>query len=504
MNPTKRMIINSGAQYIRTILYMALSLYSTRLILDALGKSDFGLYSLVGSVVIMFGFVTSSLATSTQRYLSYSWGQKDVTAVSRVFSNAMFLHTLICLVLTFTLLLLRNTIIERHLNIQPDRLESAEFIYITSVIILGLSFLNSPVKALFIARENIIFVSCVDVFDAFSKLLGAFALYYINYDSLKTYAIIMASISLFEFSIYLTYAFFKYEECKSIRKEHISLNTIWHMSSFALWNVYSVGSGVIRIQGIAVIINKFLGTIVNASYGIALQVYSASGALALAILNAINPQLMKAEGAGDRQRMLTLCTKESKYSFLVLSLLLIPIIVEMPSVLTFWLGDIPNHAVMFCRYILLALIVDQLTIGLTSANQALGSIRNYSVVTSTIRLLALPMSWFALTLGYPCDAIMWSYIFVELMIGVIRLPFLKITGGLEIMKYLYEVVIRCLPISIVVFSISYTISISVEFPFRFIITEIAGIITGTCIMYLISLDEDERKWFNKTLNRLSR
>lgn len=498
------MIINSGAQYIRTILYMILSLYSTRLILGVLGKSDFGLYSLVGSVVVMFGFVTSSLATSTQRYLSYSWGQKDVKTVSKVFSNALFLHFVICFILTSTLLLLQNAVIEKHLNIQPGRLEAANFIYITSVIILGLSFLSSPVKALFIARENIIFVSCVDVFDALSKLLGAFALYFVNYDNLKVYAIIMASISLFEFTIYCTYAFFKYEECQHISKEHISLTTIWSMSSFALWNVYSVGSGVIRIQGIAVIINKFLGTIVNASYGIALQVYSASGALALAILNAINPQLMKAEGAGDRQRMLTLCTKESKYSFLVLSLILIPIIVEMPSVLHFWLGDVPEYAVMFCQYILLALIVDQMTIGLTSANQALGHIRNYSIVTSTVRLLALPMSWYALLFGYPCDAIMWSYILVELMIGLIRLPFLKFTGGLEIMKYLHEVVVRCCPISIAVFSISYLVSISIELPFRFVITEAAGVITGVCLMYIISLDANERKWFKDALNRLSR
>lgn len=504
MNPTKRMIINSGAQYTRTILYMSLSLYSTRLILGILGKSDFGLYSLVGSVVIMFGFVTSSLATSTQRYLSYSWGEKDIKEVSKVFTNALCLHSFICFALTFLLFLLKNNIIETYLNIPSDRLDSAGYIYITSVIILALSFLNAPVKALFIARENIIFVSCVDVIDAFSKLLGAFTLYFINYDSLKTYAFIMASITLLEFSIYITYAFLKYAEFKDIRKEHISLNTIWRMSSFALWNVYSVGSGVIRIQGIAVIINKFLGTIVNASYGIALQVYSASGALALAILNAINPQLMKAEGAGDRQRMLTLCTKESKYSFIVLSLLLIPIIVEMPSILQVWLGEVPDYAVMFCRYILVALILDQLTIGLTSANQALGNIRNYSVVTSTIRLLTLPMSWYALSLGYPCDAIMWSYIFIELTIGLIRLPFLKFTGGLEIMKYLHEVVFRCVPISIVVLSISYSISILVELSFRFIITEATGIVAGIYITYLMSLDEDERKWVKKTINKLLR
>lgn len=503
MNPTKRMIINSGAQYIRTILYMLLSLYSTRLILGALGKSDFGLYSLVGSVVVMFGFVTSSLATSTQRYLSYSWGKKDVEEVSKVFSNALFLHSIICFFLTLVLLLLRDTIVEKHLNIQPERLETAGFIYVTSVIILGLSFLSSPIKALFIARENIIFVSCVDVFDAFAKLLGAFALYFVNYDSLKTYAIIMTAISLFEFSIYFTYAISRYEECKSTRKNHISLTTIWNMSSFALWNVYSVGSGVIRIQGIAVIINKFLGTIVNASYGIALQVYSASGALVLAILNAINPQLMKAEGAGDRQRMFVLCIKESKYSFLVLSLFLIPIIVEMPSVLEFWLGNVPEYAVMFCRYILVALIVDQLTIGLTSANQALGNIRNYSIVTSTVRLLALPMSWYALSFGYPCDAIMWSYIFVELLIGIIRLPFLKYNGGLEIMRYLYEVAVKCIPVSIIVFFIAYLFSLYIEIPFRFILTEATGIITGICFVYIISLDKSERNWFKKTIYKLS-
>jgi len=308
-------------------------LYSTRLILAVLGQSDFGIYALIGSLVMMLSFITSSLATSTQRFFSYLWGKNDLNEIKIIFSNALGLHFIISLLITLVLLMTEHAIVHDYMSIPPDRIEAADFVYYTIVLMLTLTFMTAPVKALFIARENIIYTSIIDVVDSIFKLIGAMALTYITYDSLKVYSLLMAGISAFTFLAYSIYAFIKYEECHIPLFSEFSSNRIRQLFSFTVWNVYAVGSTIIRTQGLAIIINKFLGTIVNAAYGIALQVSNAVSSVAASILNAMNPQLMKAEGGGDRSKMLQYATKESKYSYLMLSCILIPIVIEMPAIL---------------------------------------------------------------------------------------------------------------------------------------------------------------------------
>ncbi|MBQ2012602.1 MAG: hypothetical protein II206_07410, partial [Bacteroidaceae bacterium] len=373
MNPTNRIIINTLVQYIRSMVYMLLTLFSTRFVLDALGHSAYGVYALVGSVVYMAGFLTQSLATSTQRFLSYSHGLSDKEELKRIFSNAFFLHIVVALTIVLVMTVIEPICMDK-LNIPAELASTSVFVYYTVVLMVMLTFVTSPVRAIFIARENIVYVSVIEMLDAVLKLAGAIALPYIPIDSLKLYAMMMALISVFNFSAYYVYARIKYEECRRLRLSVISLPTIRRLLNFAAWNVYAVGATVMRTQGLAVVFNRFLGTIANAA-----------GFIALSILNAVNPQLMKAEGAGDRKRMLHLSMIESKYAFLTMGLILIPVIVEMPEILIFWLGNVPEFATLFCRFVLIAYIMDQLTIGLTSANQAIGKIRNYSLLISTIR-----------------------------------------------------------------------------------------------------------------------
>ena len=182
----------------------------------------------------------------------------------------------------------------------------------------------------------------------------------------------------------------------------------------------------------SVVFNRFFGTAINASYGIAMQVAGNVQFLAQAILNAMSPQIVKTESGKDRQSMLRMAEVASKYSFLMIAMIGIPIIFEMPEILRIWLKDVPDYAIVFCRFILLASICDQITIGLGTANQAIGDIRNYSLVINTIKLITILVSSLLLYCGYSVTVVMWSYLIIECICAIARLPFLKCTAGLSI------------------------------------------------------------------------
>lgn len=501
MEAVQRIILNTAVQYVRSLIYMLLTLLSTRYILLALGQSDFGIYSLIGSIVIMFGFITNSLASTTQRFLSYTHGKTEREELRLVFSNAMMLHTVIAVVLLLALFFVGPWVMSQ-LSIPVERMDAGYFVYCMVVLMIGIIFLTSPLRALFIARENIIFVSVVEVTDAVLRLAGAIALLYIPYDSLKLYGLLMTSLSVFNFVVYLSYASRNYDECCLPRIHDFSKSYIKQLTGFAVWNVYSVGATVVRTQGLAVVINHFFSTLVNAAYGIALQVSHSINFLAVAIINALNPQLMKAEGRRDRKSMLLLATQESKYSYLVLSVVLIPVLCELTPILNLWLKEVPPYSEPFCFYIILAFIIDQTTIGLTSANQAVGQIRNYSLLISTTRLLILPISWLCLQQGFPVLSVMYVYITIEILCGIMRIPFLHYTANLPVWHYLKSVYMQTAITIIATFFVSKAVTLLPNFPFRFILTEFMGLTAGIGIAITTALDKDEKLWLSVQFSKL--
>lgn len=502
MTPATRILINTCVQYLRTFVSMVIMLFTTRLLIGVMGHSDYGLYSVVGSIVFMIGFITNSLASSTQRFLSYSHGLDDKQELKNIFANAFYVHLFMALVIAAVMFGLAGFFVG-NLNITSNQYDSARFVYYAVLIMVLITFITAPVRALYIARENIIYVSIVEILDAMIKLAGAVSLTFIPFDSLKVYAIFMVSVSVFNFLAYVGYALVKYDECHVPMPREITKPYMKKLTGFAAWNIYNIGSAVFRIQGVAIIINRFLGTIGNAAYGVALQVSNAVSFLAQSILNAMNPQIMKAEGAGNRERMLTLAMKESKYSFIVLSVLLVPLIIEMPEILLFWLSNVPENAVMFCQFILIDLIVDQLTIGLTTANQAIGKIRNYSLITSTIRLLTLPAVWFCLKAGLPPLNVMLNYVGINVIIGCIRIPYLQITAGLDVAGYVKEVLFKSvIPVVGIIAVANAMVILCPAFMFRFVMTEIVSIMVGVTLIYIFSLTHTEREWVKSSISKL--
>ena len=494
MTDSRRIIVNTLAQYTRTIVNVCLSLYSTRLILSALGQSDYGVYSVVAGVVAMLSFVTNAMVTTTQRYLSYNQGKNDTNRLRLIFANSMLLHVFIGLALMFLLFSIGYPIVYCWLNIIHERQDAAFVVYSIATVMLFISFTTSPLRSLFISRENIVYISIVDVLDGLLKLGFAFVLCYVSFDKLICYAVIMLCIQLVNFFAYAIYAASKFPECHFPRFKELDKTYIKELSSFTGWTVFSSGCVIARNQGIAIIFNMFCGVVVNAAYAIAQQVLGAVAFVSSSIVNAMNPQIMKAEGAGNRDKMIRLAEYESKYAFLLLAIVAIPLIVEMDSILSLWLTEVPTYTVPFCQLVLLAALCDQLTVGLTSANQAFGKIGVYTMCFYSIKLLTLVGVYTALRLDVPVQYVLWSYVGVELFDAFVRLPLLKWQIGISVRHFishvLLRVVIPAFTISIVCLSVTHFITI----PYRFVLTMLLSVVAGGSALWFTSLDKSEKMY----------
>ena len=493
MTSSARIMTNTLAQYLRTIINVCLSLYSTRLILSALGQTDFGIYSVVAGVVAMLSFMTNALVSTTQRYLSFNHGKADKQKTSLVFANSLLLHIVIGVSAFIILASLTYPIVFGVLHIESGRETAAVVVYLSAALILLITSLTAPFRALFIARENIVYISIIDVLDGILKLLIAiFLVYIVTSDQLITYSLMLIGISLFNLLAFAIYALNRFEECHIPHFSEWDKQYIKDLSGFAGWTIYSTGCIMARTQGIAIILNRFFGSAVNASYGIAQQVTGAVHFVAQSVLNAMSPQIIKAEGSSNRARMLRLAEYASKYATLLMAMIVIPLVFEMPKVLDLWLHQVPNHAVMFCRFVLIASVCDQLTIGLGIANQAIGKIRNYSLIINTIKILSLPSAWLCLRLGMPVDSTMYCYLAFEIICALARLPFLKITAGLNISDFVKNVFLRsCLPI-LLQLACCYAITYYFDLPYRFVLTFIACIAVGSIATWFCSLTDKEQ------------
>lgn len=495
MEPTKRIIVNTIAQYAKAVINICLSLYSTRLILDALTISDFGIYAVVGGVVAMLGFITNALVITTQRYISFYHGQGDKACVRKMFINSLFMHIVLGGCIAMVLVLLKGWLFDGVLNIVPSRMEVAGKVYYITIFMLLTTILMAPFKALFIARENIVYISVVEVCDGIIKLILAISLAYIDADKLLVYAMMMAFIQVLNFLAFSIYAGWRFEECRLlIRRHDIDTAAIRQLAGFAGWTTYGAGALAARTQGTAVIINHFVGTIANAAYGIAAQVNYAIFFVSSSIVNAMNPQIMKAEGAGDRSRVLMLAGQQSKYSAVLLSIVSIPLLMVLPDILDIWLKEVPENTAMFSTFTLATCLVDQFTIGLNGVNQAQGKIGTYSLLMFTPKLINLPIAWLLLHEGFPLVSVMWSIIIIEAIVAIIRLPFIKYTAGLNITLYLRQTVLPVLPLIATLLFVSWGCNQLFHFRFAFLLTVVVSGLAGVLAAWQFTLSSNERQY----------
>lgn len=487
-----RILINTCSQYSRTVINIFLSLYSTRLILNALGVTDYGIFTLIAGVVTMLAFITNAMSSTTQRFISYYQSKSDFDTQQKLFNNSIILHIFLGIVVIAILEILGLFIFNGFLNIIPERIHAAKIVYQCVVSMIILSFLSSPYQALIISNENIVFSSLISVMDGVLLVITALLLNLLKTDKLILYGYLMLGINIFNLIAFVSYVKINYKTDIIPKLKQFDLTFLRSMGNFVGWQLYITGCIIGRTQGTAIVLNKFFGSVINASFGIALQISGAINVISSSLMTAVNPQLVKAEGCGDRLKMFTLAESASKIGFLLLAALVIPVFFQISEILKLWLGENPPYSSLFCQVILITSLIDQLTLGLASANQAIGNIKWYALSTQTLKILTVPLLAILLLCNIPLKVSIWCYLALEIISSFLRLPFLKKTGGLKVLQFIKNVFCRpFIPVLIIILIYSLLKYLNIFF-WTYIIYACFITVFYIILVYKISLTKQEQ------------
>ena len=502
MQSSSRVIVNTLIQYIRSGLSIIIALYTTRAILDALGAEDYGVYVLIGGVVAMLSFVQNALTQTTQRFLAFYIGKNDLGNQKNVFGTSLLIQCFLSVLLVVVLLLLCDPIIYGLLDIPESRLEAAKIVYYIVIGALFCTMMSVPYMAVLVANENIVYYSIVNILDSLLLIPIAWVVAHSENDRLILYAFLMLIIKFINLLLYYVYCFSKFRDTVSIKSFIFNKKTFLDMFSFSGWNTYGAAVPIVRNQGIAIIVNNFIGTVANAAYGIGLQVFGQLGVIPSSITNAIMPQIVKSEGAEDRARMIRLAEIASKFSFILVGAVAIPLLFEISPVLSIWLKEVPRNTDIFCIILIISIWVDQLTIGLASASQAVGKIKEYMLIVSNIKLLVLPVTYFFFFLGYPLLFCIIPFAVFEFLSSLSRIFVAKKTYNLSSKEFIRHTFLRGLfPIFCTTLLVLLFVN-TISFPFRFVVTALISIIVISAFTWLFGLEEDEKLYIKSFILRI--
>lgn len=501
MRDSSRVVVNTIAQYARTIINIILGFITVRIVLRTLGVDDYGIYTLVAGVVSMLTFVTGALSTTTQRYISYNQGHGDISKLKNVFINSFYIHFGIGLAVLLLLAAATPFLFNGFLNIPELRNKAAIFVYICVILMVFISFISSTFRALCVAHENIVFNTIIDILDSAIKLILVLIMVYVPWDKLMYYGLTTLLIQAINFVIFLVYCSRKYQECVMPSFKYFNAGEVKDMISFAGWNIYSTGCWVGRQQGVAIMLNKMMGTAINAAYGIGFQLSSYASFLSTAIAAAIQPQIVRNEGAGDRNKSLWLTCVSCKFDFFLTSFISIPCMFEMDCLLQLWLGDVPQYTSLFCIMALLVSMSNAITSSLGHINQAVGNIKMYSILTNTPKLLTIFVVWVFLYIGWPLIWVAISYVMIEFICAWIRIPYIKKTAQLDAEVFWKNVLKPEILPTLLCFVTCLCCNKCLHFRFDFVITFLLSFIVYGMAIYMIGLSKQEKEILHGVVSR---
>lgn len=470
----KRIAKNTLFLYFRSLIIMTISIYTSRVVLKALGIEDYGIYNIVGGFVGMFSMISSCLVNASQRFISFEMG-KDKPQMQKVFGCTITIH----LLLAFLLLIVFETFglwfLNVKLNIMVSRLFAANVVYQCSIITFCCNILSIPFNASIVAHEKMSAFAYISIYEVVAKLLIVYVLWVIDADKLILYAILMLSVTFSLQAIYVLYCKVKFDECRShsllIDKEYFK-----SIISFTGWNFIGSTAAILVTQGINILINLFFGVALNAARGIAEQVNNAINQFIGNFMTALNPQITKSYAAGEYEYANLLMVKGAKYATLIFWLLSLPVYIKADYILDIWLVKVPPYAPIFLKLAIIYSIFQTLSNTLYIGMLATGNIKKYQMTMGILYIASFILCYVLFYLGLGPE---WGYLstIIALFIGVfVRLYLLgQMIPNFSITFYLKEALFK----SISVIIISY-----------FIISKITTLIgTNTFVSLILTIVE---------------
>ena len=489
----KRIAKNSFYLYIRLLLMMAITLYTSRVVLDCLGEDDYGIYNVVGGVVAMFAFIQNSLIIAIQRFITFELGTGNKDRLHKIFStsvNIQFIIALIILVLTETIgLWFLNT----KMSIPEGRMDAANFVLQCSIITTMISLIIVPYNATIIAHEHMDVFAYFSIIEAILKLSIAYLLYISQFDKLKIYVILLLLVTVLMQFIYSSYCRRKFEEAHF--RFGLDKNLFKEMASFAGWSFIGNTSTMLNTHGVNMLINVFFGVKVNAARAIAIQVESGLQQFVNGFTTAINPQITKSYASNELSDLYLLICRGSKFSFFIMLFMAVPIIVESDTILSLWLKEVPAYTSIFLKLVVIYTLITSLANSMVTGILATGNIKRYQIEMNIVSILIFPLSWIAYDLGAPAYMTYIIAIIIMFLLTFIRLKELRRLMNFPVKIYLSQYMTVMFIVCILAFSapliVQYYMSPSV---LRFFLICILSVMwTMTCI-FIVGLKRNEKEF----------
>ncbi len=495
----KRIAKNTLFLYIRMFFVLAVSLYTSRVVLRTLGISDYGVYNVVAGFVSMFGFLNVTLAASMQRFYNYEGTARGTGGYGTVYSTGLAIHLAIALALLLLMETLGLWYVNSVMVVPEGRLVAANVAYQMSALSLVLVVMEIPYSGAIMASERFDYYALVGIVEVTLRLLVVLALPFLPYDKVMAYGVLTLMVTVAQFAMFFVYAkrkvLLREEGCKPCNT--VDRGLMRRMLSFSGWNLLGTFAMLLKGQGLNMLLNVFFGTVVNAARGVAYQVNAALTGFSNNVATSFQPQIVSSWAAGNRNRVESLFFAESRICFVLMAMLMTPLMLEMDYVLGLWLGDsVPPLTRVFAILVLADSLLCMFEMPCTQVALAVGRIRDYKVVPSVVGLLLLPAAWVALKLGEPPASVFVLTIVFTVFQLVACFVMLRRIFVYSYWDYARQVLLRCLLFVLLNVAVLYACEVLAQslgsLWLRLLLVCAAEVSIGSVLAYMIVLGDNER------------
>lgn len=478
--------------YFRMLLIMAVSLYTSRIILQTLGIEDFGIYNVVGGIVTMFTFLNGSLGAATSRYITFELGRENYERLNKVFNTALIIH----LAIAFIIILLAETVglwfFYEKMNIPEHRMNAAFWVYQISILTCFFSLTQVPYNATIIAYENMKIYAYIGIVEVILKLLIVYAITISPIDKLIFYAILLCLLQIGIMMFYRLYCSRNFSSCSiKIYKDRLLFKEMFsYASADMIGNISVLAQG----QGLNILLNMFYGPAVNAARGIAYQIQGAITQFSNNFMTAVRPQIIKQYATGHIESMMELVKQSSCFSYYLMWIISFPICLEAHYILRLWLGKYPEHTVNFLHLIIILCLMQTLKTPRSTVFHATGHLKFVNIVVGSMLCTAFPLAYIFLKLGGSPESVFWAANITMFLSEIASVFILKKYIKYSLINYLLKVHIRCLAVTAISFIVPYLLfdSFMEESFLRLIITGSLTTISVVITCLYIGMDQDTR------------
>lgn len=500
----KRIAKNTILLSIRMVFVLFLGLYTTRVTLSALGVDDFGIYNVVGGFVSMFVFLNTSMSNGIQRFFNFELGRNGIEGARKVYVTSLVIQILLLIII----LLLTETLglwyLHNKMVIPVDRFEAAQWVFQFSVLSFVLVIMQVPFNAAIMAHERMNYYAFIGILDAILKLIIVLLIPYADCDLLILYSALIAGASLLNFILAYTYAKKNFEEIRI--KPLFEKDLFKSMLSFSGWNIFGTFAGMMREQGLNMILNLFFGPVVNAARGVAYQVTSGLQGLVVNISTAIRPQMVQSYAQGNHARTINLMYSLSKAGICFLYIIAYPIVIEIDYVLHLWLGgNVPDYTSVFVTIVVLIAFLNNLNGAVSAVVHATGNMKKYQLFTSIITLISLPFAYYSLYWGGNPESVFWISLCFTALMQIVSLFILKNLVDFSLLKYIKSVLGPFF--LLILFSFAFPLIPHHYMDtglIRFIVVGTIGFLSSSITFYFVGLNASEKGIVNSFVRKILR